>query len=61
MIVKRFALAFCALLLSVTASAAQYIPGLNQLGIAGIFPPGTPMREVVEFIKTNVRSRVASA
>jgi methylmalonyl-CoA mutase C-terminal domain/subunit len=37
------------------------IPRLNQLGIKGIFLPGTPMQEVVEFISRNARSRVASA
>ena len=37
------------------------IPRLNQLGIKGIFLPGTPMQEVVEFISRNARSRVGSA
>jgi methylmalonyl-CoA mutase C-terminal domain/subunit len=34
-------------------------PALNELGISGIFPPGTPMREIVEFISTHSRDRVA--
>ena len=35
------------------------IPKLNAIGIKGIFLPGTPMQEIVEFIKRNTRSRVA--
>ena len=36
------------------------IPRLNELGIRGIFLPGTPMQEIVDFIKRNARSRVES-
>ena len=36
------------------------IPKLNAIGIRGIFLPGTPMQEIVEFIQTHARSRVAS-
>ena len=36
------------------------IPRLNGIGIRGIFLPGTPMQEIVEFIKRNARSRVES-
>ena len=35
------------------------IPKLNAIGIKGIFLPGTPMQEIVEFISRNTRSRVA--
>ncbi len=36
------------------------IPRLNEIGIAGVFLPGTPMQEIVEFINRNTRSRVES-
>jgi len=35
----------------------QDIPGLKQAGVAGIFLPGTPMDEIVEFIRKNVKPR----
>lgn len=31
--------------------------GLTQAGVSGIFGPGTPTTEIVEFIKSHVRSR----
>jgi methylmalonyl-CoA mutase C-terminal domain/subunit len=34
------------------------IPKLNGIGVKGIFLPGTPMQEIVDFITRNVRSRV---
>ena len=34
------------------------IPRLNEIGIKGIFLPGTPMQDIVEFITRNSRSRV---
>jgi len=34
------------------------IAKLNQIGISGIFLPGTPMQQIVEFISGHVRSRV---
>jgi methylmalonyl-CoA mutase C-terminal domain/subunit len=34
------------------------IPRLNEIGIRGIFPPGTPMQEIVDFINTHARTRV---
>jgi methylmalonyl-CoA mutase C-terminal domain/subunit len=37
------------------------IPRLNELGITGIFLPGTPMQEIVDFISTNARSRTAGS
>ena len=37
------------------------IPKLREIGVGGIFLPGTPMRNVVDFIRTNARSRVGTA
>jgi methylmalonyl-CoA mutase C-terminal domain/subunit len=37
------------------------IAKLNQLGIRGVFIPGTPMQDIVDFIKRNARARVESA
>lgn len=37
------------------------IPRLNEIGVRGIFLPGTPMQEIVDFITKNARSRVGSA
>jgi methylmalonyl-CoA mutase C-terminal domain/subunit len=34
------------------------IPKLNALGIKGIFLPGTPMQEIIDFITANARARV---
>ena len=34
------------------------IPKLNAIGIKGVFLPGTPMQEIVDFIAGNSRSRV---
>ena len=34
------------------------VPKLQSAGIKGIFLPGTPMRDIIDFIKANVRSRV---
>jgi methylmalonyl-CoA mutase C-terminal domain/subunit len=39
----------------------QDIPGLKQAGVAGIFLPGTPMDEIVEFIRKNVKPRGVAA
>jgi methylmalonyl-CoA mutase C-terminal domain/subunit len=36
------------------------IPRLNEVGIRGIFLPGTPMQQIVDFIRGNARSRVHS-
>ena len=33
------------------------IPKLNELGITGIFLPGTPMQTIVEFITRHARTR----
>ena len=37
------------------------IPKLNEIGVRGIFLPGTPMQEIVEFIRKNARARVETA
>jgi methylmalonyl-CoA mutase, C-terminal domain len=34
------------------------IPKLKAIGVKGIFLPGTPMREIVDFINANARARV---
>ncbi len=39
----------------------QDIPGLKQAGVAGIFLPGTPMEDIVEFIRKNVKPRDVAA
>jgi methylmalonyl-CoA mutase C-terminal domain/subunit len=33
------------------------IPRLKQLGVKGIFLPGTPMQDIVDFIRANVRNQ----
>jgi methylmalonyl-CoA mutase C-terminal domain/subunit len=34
------------------------IPKLHAMGVKGVFLPGTPMQEIIDFINANVRSRV---
>jgi methylmalonyl-CoA mutase, C-terminal domain len=34
------------------------IPRLREMGVKGIFLPGTPMQEIIDFIAGNVRPRV---
>jgi methylmalonyl-CoA mutase, C-terminal domain len=34
------------------------IPKLKAIGVKGIFLPGTPMQNIIEFINTNARARV---
>jgi methylmalonyl-CoA mutase C-terminal domain/subunit len=36
------------------------IPKLKEIGIAGIFPPGSPMKEIVEFIHQHVQPRAGA-
>ena len=33
------------------------IPKLQEMGIKGIFLPGSPMQEIIEYINANVRRR----
>jgi methylmalonyl-CoA mutase C-terminal domain/subunit len=35
----------------------QDIEALKKIGVAGIFQPGTPMDEIVKFIRQNVKSQ----
>jgi methylmalonyl-CoA mutase C-terminal domain/subunit len=39
----------------------QDIPALKQAGVAAVFLPGTPMDEIVEFIRKNVKPRGVAA
>ena len=34
------------------------IPRLKDIGVRGIFLPGTPMQEIIDFIQQNARARV---
>ena len=34
------------------------VPRLRDVGVKGIFLPGTPMQDIIDFINENVRSRV---
>ena len=34
------------------------IPKLREMGVKGVFLPGTPMQEIIDFIVGNVRPRV---
>jgi methylmalonyl-CoA mutase C-terminal domain/subunit len=34
------------------------IPKLKEMGVKGIFLPGTPMQEIIDFINGNARARV---
>jgi methylmalonyl-CoA mutase, C-terminal domain len=34
------------------------VPRLNEIGVKGVFRPGTPMQDIVDFINANVRTRV---
>jgi methylmalonyl-CoA mutase, C-terminal domain len=34
------------------------IPKLREMGVKGIFLPGSPMQQIVDFIQANVRPRV---
>jgi methylmalonyl-CoA mutase C-terminal domain/subunit len=33
------------------------VPKLQQMGVKGVFQPGTPMQAIVDFINANVRAR----
>ncbi|HUC73811.1 MAG TPA: cobalamin B12-binding domain-containing protein [Vicinamibacterales bacterium] len=34
------------------------IPRLKEIGVKGVFLPGTPMQDIVDFINSNARARV---
>ena len=34
------------------------IPKLKEMGVKGVFLPGTPMQEIIDFINANARARV---
>ena len=34
------------------------VPRLKEIGVRGIFLPGTPMQEIIDFINSNARARV---
>ena len=34
------------------------VPKLKEIGVKGIFLPGTPMQEIIDFINANARQRV---
>jgi methylmalonyl-CoA mutase C-terminal domain/subunit len=34
------------------------VPKLQEAGITGVFLPGTPMQEIIDFVAANVRPRV---
>jgi methylmalonyl-CoA mutase C-terminal domain/subunit len=34
------------------------VPKLKAIGVKGVFPPGTPMKEIIDFINANARARV---
>jgi methylmalonyl-CoA mutase C-terminal domain/subunit len=34
------------------------VPRLTELGVKGIFVPGTPIQEIIDFIQANARARV---
>ena len=36
------------------------VPKLEAIGVRGIFLPGTPMQQIVDFIRANARTRVGS-
>lgn len=37
------------------------VPKLQEMGVRGIFLPGTPMQEIVDFIRQHARARVGTA
>ncbi len=39
----------------------QDVPGLKEKGVAAVFQPGTPMDDIVKFIKENVKPRGVAA
>ncbi|MGA3128534.1 MAG: methylmalonyl-CoA mutase, partial [Candidatus Korobacteraceae bacterium] len=39
----------------------QDIPALKAVGVKGVFQPGTPMDDIVRFIRENVKPRGVAA
>jgi methylmalonyl-CoA mutase, C-terminal domain len=39
----------------------QDVPRLQEMGIAGVFLPGSPLQEIIDFIERNVRPQVEPA
>jgi methylmalonyl-CoA mutase, C-terminal domain len=39
----------------------QDVPALKEQGVAAVFQPGTPMDDIVQFIKANVKPRGVAA
>ena len=37
------------------------VPKLNEIGVRGVFQPGTPMHAITEFIESNVRRQTATS
>ena len=37
------------------------VPRLKAMGVAGVFLPGTPMQDIVDFINREARPRVETA
>ena len=37
------------------------VPALTAMGVGGIFPPGTPMQRIVDFIRQSVGARAGAA
>jgi methylmalonyl-CoA mutase C-terminal domain/subunit len=37
------------------------VPKLKELGVRGVFQPGTPMQEIVTFIREHARTRAGAA
>jgi methylmalonyl-CoA mutase C-terminal domain/subunit len=37
------------------------IPKLQEIGVKGVFLPGTPMQEIIDFINANARAKQLSA
>ena len=33
------------------------VPRLHEIGVKGVFLPGTPMKDIIDFINANVRAR----
>jgi methylmalonyl-CoA mutase, C-terminal domain len=34
------------------------VPRLKEIGVKGVFPPGTPMQEIIDFVNRHARARV---